>query len=208
MHRLLGCLLQRHRLTKSKNPCPIYSKERRLRLDPVSDKDFELISTWFSNAHTCRLAFGIDTDKETLTKMALDYLDEMRLEPAGILMISDLNMKSQPPKGFIRYKTFAKRPNRLGRVGILLGEQDTRGKGLGKEAMDTLLHYLFSNELVDTVELDTAHFNKAAQGCFAKCGFKTVREIEIVGINSKWVERRIVMQISSQDWSLKDYPQT
>lgn len=206
MHRLLGCIFKKHKLTKSKNAYPIHSKEGGLILDLVSDKDFDLISTWFSNAQTCRLAFGIDTDQETLTQMALDYLEEMRLEPGGILMISDLSIKSQLPQGFIRYKIFAKRPNRLGRVGILLGEQDVRGKGLGKEAMDTLLHYLFSNQLVDTVELDTAHFNKAAQGCFAKCGFKTIKEIEIVGINSKWVERRIVMQVSSQDWALRDYP--
>ena len=66
--------------------------------------------------------------------------------------------------------------------------------------MQTLLSYLFEERDVDLVELDTAHFNASAQACFHKCGFQTIREMEIVGLHNRWTERRLIMQLTSKQW--------
>jgi RimJ/RimL family protein N-acetyltransferase len=185
----------------SRENYPLVSKTGRLSLNPISNEDHALVARWFQDPDSCRLAFGVDTDSQTLASMTVDYLDELRGDATGVLMISSPNTSTpSAPLGFLRYKLFRQSRRSLARVGILLGRTESRGKGLGTEAMQTLLGYLFEQRGVDIVELDTAHFNGAAQGCFLKCGFLAVRETEVIGLHNRWTERRIIMRLNASEW--------
>lgn len=186
---------------------PLISETGRLSLSPLTSQDHLLISRWFQDPDSCRLAFGVDTDSQTLADMTAEYLEELRGDATGVLMISAREGSTpSPPLGFLRYKLFRQSRRSLARVGILLGAAEHRGRGVGSEAMRTLLAYLFEQRGVEMVELDTAHFNGAAQGCFLKCGFQAVRETEVVGLYNKWTERRIIMRLSRHDWERSRLP--
>lgn len=180
---------------------PLLSETGRLSLSPIKDEDHALVARWFGDPDSCRLAFGVDTDTPTLVDMTAEYLQELREDTTGVLMISSLEGTTPSvPLGFLRYKLFRQNRRSLARVGILLGGSEHRGRGLGSEAMTTLLAYLFGPRKVDVVELDTAHFNGAAQGCFLKCGFQAIRETEVIGLHNRWTERRIIMRLSAAEW--------
>jgi RimJ/RimL family protein N-acetyltransferase len=208
MHSMLRRLLGQSG-TDSPAPFPLVSETGRLSLTPIKPEDHSLIELWFQDPASCRMAFGVDTDRQTLATMTADYLDELRADATGVLMIYRQEPESSSsPLGFLRYKLFRQSRRSLARVGILLGSTADRGKGVGSEAMRTLLAYLFELRQVDIVELDTAHFNSAAQGCFRKCGFQPIRETEVVGLHNRWTERRIIMRITRSQWAKARQPAT
>lgn len=184
---------------RSSDSFSLLSRAGHVKLSPLTDDDRGLLESWFHDSHSCRLAFGVDTDAETLSGMTEQYLQELREDASGILMISSTASLSAP-LGFLRYKLFRQSRRSMARVGILLGDPQYRGKGLGTEAMLTLLDYLFEQRAVDLVELDTAHFNIMAQSCFEKCGFRVVRETEVIGLHNRWTERRLVMRLPREQW--------
>lgn len=180
---------------------PLVSETGRLALIPIKDEDHQLVARWFQDTESCRLAFGVDTDTQTLVDMTTEYLQELREDTTGVLIISSRESTTPLlPLGFLRYKLFRQSRRCLARVGILLGGREHRGRGLGSEAMNTLLAYLFTQRKVEVVELDTAHFNGAAQGCFLKCGFQAIRETEVIGLHNRWTERRVIMRLSASEW--------
>lgn len=74
--------------------------------------------------------------------------------------------------GFCRYTL---RPGEnAARIGIVIGERDQWGKGYGKDAVMTLLRYLFREKNIGRVELDTNFSNVRARRCFEACGFHTI----------------------------------
>ncbi|MEN1969216.1 GNAT family protein [Lentibacillus sp. N15] len=55
-------------------------------------------------------------------------------------------------------------------VGISLGEQ-WQGKGLGTDAMQTLISFIFNYININKIKLQVFSFNKAAIRSYEKCGF-------------------------------------
>ncbi|WP_289136972.1 GNAT family N-acetyltransferase [uncultured Brevibacillus sp.] len=55
-------------------------------------------------------------------------------------------------------------------VGISIGEQ-WQGKGLGTDAIKTLIHFIFNYVSINKIKLDVFSFNKAAIRSYEKCGF-------------------------------------
>ena len=64
----------------------------------------------------------------------------------------------------------------------------------------TLLSYLFEQKKVHFIELDTALFNIRARSCFEACGFIVQKQMKFVTMNG-WPEERLVMQMTSKQWS-------
>ena len=195
MRSLLRRILGRSGETQSP---PLVSTSGTLRLRALSESDHQSLALWLSDPTSCRLAFGVDTDQETLKEMSKEYLDDLITDHRGVLWIEDSSTSSG--LGFMRYKLYRKDRKCLARIGIMIGDDSRRGEGLGREALATLLFYLFENRGVDVVELDTASFNHGAQRCFFHCGFEVVREMEIIGLHNKWTEKRVIMRLTSSRW--------
>jgi RimJ/RimL family protein N-acetyltransferase len=68
-------------------------------------------------------------------------------------------------------------------LGIYIGERDFWSKGLGTEAILTLLSHLFRNTELDAMYLTTYAANSRAQSCYQKCGF------EVTGTMRKFSSR-------------------
>ena len=79
-------------------------------------------------------------------------------------------------------------------LGIVIGDRDYWGSAYGYDAVTTLLDYVFSEKKLKRVYLHTLEWNKRAQGCFAKCGFKPVRHV------SRLSHDFILMEVLREDW--------
>jgi RimJ/RimL family protein N-acetyltransferase len=61
--------------------------------------------------------------------------------------------------------------DRTAEVMIMLGESSSRGKGLGTDAMVTLLRYLFDDRQIERVSLTVLAWNEPAIASYKKVGF-------------------------------------
>ena len=66
-------------------------------------------------------------------------------------------------------------------LGILLGNREYWGGGYGTEAVQLLLHYMFTQMPVKRIYLHTLDWNHRAQRAFEKCGFKIIRPVKRSG---------------------------
>lgn len=62
-------------------------------------------------------------------------------------------------------------PRKSAVIGILIGEEDWRGKGVGFEVMSRVLVYCFKNLELETVELGVNKKNIAAINLYSRIGF-------------------------------------
>ena len=61
-----------------------------------------------------------------------------------------------------------------GELGIVIGESAWWGQGYGRDAVTTLLRYVFETTPLQRINLFTFPENVRAQRCFAVCGFRVV----------------------------------
>ncbi len=66
-------------------------------------------------------------------------------------------------------------------LGILIGEREYWSKGYGTDAVNTLLHHIFSSTKLNRVYLHTLEWNIRAQKSFAKSGFVRIGEVKRSG---------------------------
>ena len=62
--------------------------------------------------------------------------------------------------------------NRIGTLGIFIGDKAYREKGYGTEAIRLILDYGFNYLNLNNIKLDLMEFNERALACYKKCGFK------------------------------------
>ncbi|MHA1720138.1 MAG: GNAT family N-acetyltransferase [Promethearchaeota archaeon] len=90
--------------------------------------------------------------------------------------------------------------NRLGHLGITIGEKEYLGKGFGTEAMQLLVNYCFEDLNMHKVELKVYDFNTRAIKSYEKIGFKEegiLRQCHYV--RGKYVDL-IAMGILKNEW--------
>jgi len=63
------------------------------------------------------------------------------------------------------------RANRKANLGIVIGEKDYWSKGLGTDAMRTVLRYAFEQLRLHKVNLDVIDYNARAIHVYERCGF-------------------------------------
>lgn len=66
---------------------------------------------------------------------------------------------------------------------IIIGRKDVRGKGYGRDAINTIKEYAFKNIGLKSIYLKVFSFNTRAIKCYKACGFA------VIGRNSKKVTR-------------------
>jgi RimJ/RimL family protein N-acetyltransferase len=62
-------------------------------------------------------------------------------------------------------------------LGITLGEEDARGRGIGREAVTTFLRWVWNNRPLRVVYLHALEWNERAVRCFAAAGFDAVARV-------------------------------
>jgi RimJ/RimL family protein N-acetyltransferase len=165
-------------------------------LQPLSSKDIKIVRNWFEDKDLVKHAFGIIADEQALKKVSKDYLQNFFSSSTEILGIITQETKLA---GFINYTIIRYRES-AARIGILLGEEKHRSKGLGTKAMNIALLYLFDRRNLERIDLDTAFFNTRAQKCFQKCGFRRVRETTELNFLTGEMVHKILMELYREDY--------
>jgi len=90
--------------------------------------------------------------------------------------------------------------SRSAEVGISIYTPEYWGKGYGTEAMNLILGFAFRDLNLNRVQLEAFDFNKRAQKCYLKVGFKEVgRKRKTRFIDGKYRDC-IVMDILREEW--------
>ncbi len=79
-------------------------------------------------------------------------------------------------------------------LGIVIGDRDYWSNSYGYDVVTTLLDYLFTGRKLKRVYLHTLEWNKRAQRCFEKSGFKPVKMV------NRLSQDFILMEVLREDW--------
>jgi RimJ/RimL family protein N-acetyltransferase len=90
--------------------------------------------------------------------------------------------------------------NRVGNVGIVIGEKDCWGKGFGTEAMNLMVTYCFKTLNFNRVELEVFSNNPRAQACYKKVGFKDEGKRRSAHFSSGNYIDAIIMGLLREEW--------
>jgi len=89
--------------------------------------------------------------------------------------------------------------NRHCEIAIMIGEEKYRNRGLGTEALVTLLDFIFNELNLHRVELKVYDFNERAIKCYEKCGFKKEGLLrEVVYKHGRYINEWIMGIIKSE----------
>lgn len=85
--------------------------------------------------------------------------------------------------------------------GILIGDKNYWGKGIGEEASKLTLEYGFNTLKLKKIKLSTSEFHKSAIKLYKKIGFKVFeikKDARIIYHNKEWIKSdTVLMEISS-----------
>ena len=84
--------------------------------------------------------------------------------------------------------------NMQAELGIVIGDRDYWSNSYGYDVVTTLLDYLFTGRKLKRVYLHTLEWNKRAQRCFEKSGFKPVKMVHRLS------QDFVLMEVWREDW--------
>jgi len=168
-------------------------------LIPLSKEDFTLVKNWFQDRDLISHAFGTTAEDDVLDKIAREYTRDFFSNSDEIMGIWYKNLSLV---GFINYSRKGSPPGTV-RIGIIIGNEKYRSRGIGTEAMNLALYYLFDYKGIERIDLDTAGFNTRAQKCFQKCGFQETGEITEVNFLNGELIHKIEMSLYKKDFYTK-----
>lgn len=91
--------------------------------------------------------------------------------------------------------------NRVGTLGIFIGDKDSRNLGFGSEAIKLILDYGFNYLNLNNIMLDVLEINPRAIACYKKCGFREIgKRRSAKYINGKYIDV-ISMDILSEEFN-------
>ena len=93
--------------------------------------------------------------------------------------------------------------SRSATAGIAIHNPKCWNKGYGQETMNLLLSFAFKNLNLNRVELHTFDFNKRAQKCYLKVGFKEVGKRRKASYIDGDYHDDIIMDILKDEWLIK-----
>lgn len=157
----------------------------RIYLSPRNTEDVEKFTKWMND-------FEI-TDYIGRSGSLMSLSGEKRYlenddNPQGVFSI--VTLKDDKLIGSIELKGVNNvNIHRKATLGIFIGDKEYQDKGYGTEAIRLILEYGFRYLNLHSINLHVFDFNKRAQKCYEKCGFKEVgRSREDIFINGKWYD--------------------
>ena len=139
--------------------------------DALTDEEIARVYRWSSDENILRWSGGAPTDL-TLEEFSERLLGEHAYVPSNRRAFFIVT-----PSGELigRIGCFAiDWAKKEGELGIVIGESAVWNQGYGRDAVTTLLRYLFSSTTLERVNLFTFPENLRAQRCFAACGFRAI----------------------------------
>lgn len=138
-------------------------------LSPLSTDMAEVCSRWFND---CELNDNLGTtfyqnnevsEREWIEKQLKEQTHQYAIvrkaddEPVGIIGIEEISQIMQTAE-----------------IGLFIGDEANRGKGIGSEAIRLLLRYSFNALNLNNIMLCVYPFNERAMKTYEKIGFKVI----------------------------------
>jgi RimJ/RimL family protein N-acetyltransferase len=139
--------------------------------DPISDAEIARLYDWSRDPDLLRWSGGSPTPL-TFREFADQFRHDQRRDHSGrqVYLIVTREGKLIGRVGCFAIDWSA----REGELGIVIGDRDYQGRGYGRDAIDTLLEYLFETTPLENIRLFTFQDNARAQKTFAACGFRVL----------------------------------
>jgi aminoglycoside 6'-N-acetyltransferase len=142
----------------------------RLRFRPIEEADLRDLLRWLADPGV-REFYG--DPPEDLEAAREDYL-EPDVTPCWRFVIEERTPDG--PRGIGEVQCYHPYPGTewlwSAGIDIFIGEPDARDRGLGTEAIRTMLAYLFEVKRVHRVTIDPEVANRRAIRCYEKAGFR------------------------------------
>ena len=87
--------------------------------------------------------------------------------------------------------------NKTAELSIVIGKKEYRGKGYGKDAIDTMKNYCFKELNISSIYLKVFAFNIRAINCYKACGFKVIGRCNKMVIRSGIKYDELIMKLSN-----------
>ena len=168
----------------------------RIYLSPLNIEDAEKYVEWFCDFTTTD---GIGKSSKLMTVEAeREWIDKV-LKNNNELNFAIVNLENDKLIGSCSIMNMCKK-DRVGEVGIFIGEEDKRSNGYGAEALKLLLDYGFNYQNLNNIMLTVMSFNERAIKCYKKVGFKEFgRRRQCYFLNGKYYDR-IYMDILANEF--------
>lgn len=134
-------------------------------LSPTQDS-FENYLSWMKNDESNPFIQGVNVD---LTRQDLvDYVSEKNISDTALLL-GIFVIPSKTHIGNIKLEPIL--PRESATLGILIGEESWRGKGVGFEVISRVLEFCFTDLDLESVELGVSKNNLRAIRLYSSLGF-------------------------------------
>ncbi len=139
---------------------------KRVELREIEEDDLERIVRWRNDQDTLKWLFSYrPLCMASQRKWYERYLEDDSLQTFIIELKQDQLSIGTVSLSDIDHK------NQRGELGILIGEKEFRGKGLGKESLELLMDYAFSQENLGKIKAHVFSDNLGAIKLYEQCGF-------------------------------------
>ncbi|HAQ41912.1 MAG TPA: GNAT family N-acetyltransferase [Clostridiales bacterium] len=166
----------------------------KVYLSPIDAGDYVKYTEWVNDMEVAiGMIFATKLIDEESEKNALERLSKSQFNFAVIASGTDnvIGNVGFPAIDYI---------NRIGEVGIFIGDKNYWGNGYGQQALELLIDFGFNILNLNNIYLKVYSYNLPAISCYKKIGFKEagrLREAKIVA-GTKYDE--IIMDILSDEF--------
>ena len=173
-----------------------------VRLEYFSKEDFKKLIEWMNSEHLLTNWAG-SLFRYPLTDESLDWYIEDTNDPrsSDAFVYKAVDTKSGKTVGHISLGSISEK-NRAARISrVLVGNTAERGKGYCTGMINAILKIGFEEFNLHRISLGVYDFNKAAIGCYEKCGFVKeglMRDVLRYEDNTYW--SLIEMSILEDEW--------
>ena len=171
---------------------------KRVKLGPIKREYIESFLKWFNNTEITQYLVAF----RPMTRMAEEeWMENLKTQDDtirfSIIIPSEDGLEKLIGNCGIHNIDWK---NRVGEVGIVIGENEYQNKGFGTEAMELILEYAFDTVNLNRIELYTYDFNISALKSYEKVGFiEEGRKRQSIWINGKYHDA-ILMSILAEEW--------
>ena len=165
-------------------------------LSPRNSEDVEIFTKWLNDFH---VTDGLGRSGLLVTLNGeKDYLEKNHDNNNYYFVI--VTLENDEMIGTISLENINYR-NRSAELGVFIGDENYRGKGIGKEAIHLILDYGFNYLNLNSIQLTVLSFNERAIACYKKCGFKEAGRLrEDYYLNGRYYDK-ILMDILKSEFN-------
>ncbi|MGM9998683.1 MAG: GNAT family N-acetyltransferase [Candidatus Bruticola sp.] len=156
----------------------------------ISESDFELllrrvvradiskIMQWMENRELVRYSFGAKMFSDYDHDFAVNNYLQLISNPKSPCHFLAVCRPDSEIIGLAKYDLrYMQGVGKIALSGLMMGSEGSRGRGVGTRAMALMNRFLFEQEEVDLIELETADYNLRAQHCFKRVGLEECQKL-------------------------------